>query len=191
LAIIAGVAGGLFNIFFWVAMLAVQKWLARSGRIPARSPKFFYLWDFHSSGWGDLVGVTLINVGVSSVIAQTWNPEKWLYIVGACIFGLTVTAAFQYSCTRPSHKPDWGYPAEGITSVGGWFHLSYFGFQYIFGFFGLLLVIHTVFNGGLESILFPFLIGIIGVVIFYISIFLDFKQGNFAKVSKQETYSFE
>jgi hypothetical protein len=191
LVIGAGIVGGLFNVAFWMVMLATQKWLSRTGRIPAQTSKFFYLWDFHSSGWGDLFGVTLINIGVSAVIAQVWNPGAWPYVLGACLFGIAVTVAFQYSCTRPSHKPDWGYPVAGKTSIGGWIHLVYFGFQYTFGFFGLLLVINTGFAGGFGSIVLPFFIGIGGAVIYYLSIALDFKQGHFAPASEQKACSDE
>jgi hypothetical protein len=182
--IVAGILGGVFNLLFWLAMFTTQHWLWQNEGIPPRTKKFFYLQDFNSSGWGDLLGVTLIDIGASIIVAQTWDFGNWPAIIFACMLGISIASIFQYSCTRPSHKPDWGYPSAGETSLGGWIHLVYLGFQYAFGLFGLMLVYTSVASETFSTILDPFLISMAGAAIYVASLIRDVQQGNFVSVSK-------
>lgn len=174
---LAATAVGL-NLFWISAMFMAQhldKSLPpRNSLIPGTRQKFLYANDFWTMTYGDVVGVSLIWVAFSHVAVNWFGAYTWMFFWAVAFL---VALNFMRMCLKADHKPDWGYPAQGEISLGGYLHLPYFGFSVVAGVWCLGLVREP----GIVLMIY-----LAGAVIYIICFVLEIKSGNFDPLKKVE-----
>jgi hypothetical protein len=146
----------------------------RHSLIAGTEQPFLYIHDFKSMVYGDVFFVPLIlNAFLFLVEIRLIAGKKiWtIIIVGSC--GLAV--AFLSHCLGPNHKPDYGFPATGVVSAAGFIHAFYLGFCVQAGLIALILA-PIIYRLSKQT----FWLGILGLIGYMATIFLDVQNGNFA-----------
>lgn len=159
-------------------MWLIQKWMKRSGRIPARhslipesTQKFLYFEDFRTQLWGDSLGLPFVGAAFVWLII---NSQANAYQIGlALILGVEATSLFSYQCLSWRHKPDWGYPDIGEISWGGGAHLVYFFFYIV----ASSAVLWSIINGTLSGL--PMWLALAGGGFYIATYVADLRAGVF------------
>jgi len=137
--------------------------------------------------WQDFYLQKLENtIFLSAVFVIFWH--LWVFtgylslsnvIIGIAIMLANATIFLIICAKGKEHKPDWGFPAAGKISVGGWYHVIYqsFGVGAV-----ALCAWHIFITGYLTGwavwMFFFFLAG------FALSLIMDIRAGHFAKLKK-------
>lgn len=173
----------LFNFILWFTMFFTQTWESKTGRIPARKKhnrqnpenSFLYIQDFWTNGpFGDLIGISLVDISVAVTIYQTFFSIWMIIPLPVVIF---LVFKFYKNCTKPKHKPDWGYLKTGIT-WGGRTHLGYTVLQGMVIAFGLIFLVLSKMTGIFLAMFFG------GFAVWVIGFFIDKKTGRFAPLKQ-------
>jgi len=164
-------------------MYFAQWWEVKKGRIPPKSKSFLYLEGFNTSGWGDVIGLTMVDICVGALIVHGWTINFLVPTILFAVAGIMGTVLFAMMCLRRNHKPDAGYPAAGKISWQGRVHLVYFAFQITYGVLGIVLLINTFTSDVSSDIAWYIVIGLSGLALYAIAFVLDLKQGKFASIS--------
>ena len=185
--LIVAAAGALFNLFLWTSMFLVQMWESKAGKIQKKSKDFFYMESFHSHGWGDVFGITLMDAGATVVIVHGWNLEMAGSSIVCFLFGLGAAVAYVALCFREGHKPDAGYPEVGKISLQGVVHLMYIAFQVFLGSLGVYIFAFSALkSGAFQEVLGYAILSVVGFLIWAVAVGFDVKQGHFAPLPKEK-----
>jgi hypothetical protein len=163
---ILGIIVVLINLFFILAIYLIQIFESKRKLIPKRKKNFLYLWDFNTGLWGDLIGLSLIDL---SLISMGFNLG---IITISLLISLAATTIFHLRCIGEKHKPDAGYPSKGKTSLSGRLHLVYFFVQFE-------IFVYTLINFISPRSTNLKLTWILGLSIYATSFFIDIFQGKF------------
>jgi len=181
--------GGLavvLNFSLWFCVFCaqyVERWRGRIDNRRKHNPKvptesFLYIQDFHTGLWGDLIGLSLINVAFAVMMARTKASLRVLII--PIVAGISITTLFHRACMDLFHKPDHGYPASGVVSLSGRAHLVYFAGQ-------IVVVTHVLkLFGSRKTSKTTATIGFLGACIYIFAFILDVKSGRFASLKTKE-----
>lgn len=147
----------------------------RFSRIQGTSQKFLYLQDFHTTTWGDAIGIPLMLVAFIWLSANVF--VWWSYLLIAFTSAL-VAILFARSNLVAQHKPDIGFPATGKISRTGAVHLPYLGFNVTAN----LVALFFLAIGFLPTEI--MLMWISGLAVYGLSFVFDIKTGNFDPINK-------
>ena len=170
-------------------MRAIQGWEASIGRISHRRPdnprnhslRFLYLQDFYTTLWGDYVGISAMDFGVTWLI-QEQVPSIFV-LLGSPLIALGVTIWSHLSWMGPTHIPDAGYPAPGKVSLMGRVHLYYYFVQFTIALIGIWMV-GTIAVGSRQWSI-AAAIGLTGGLFYVLMLLLDIKTGRFASLPQK------
>jgi hypothetical protein len=177
LFVLALVLNSLYLGFLYLVQSAESVLMpCRGCFIPDTRQKFLYLQDFHTTTWGDAIGIPLMLVAFLWLVANEYfSNYSWLTV----LFLTTIAMmSFFTTCTGERHKPDVGFPREGKISRTGLAHLPYLGLNVtmnVFVFFGILF---GLLPGEIS------MIWAAGLVIYGLSFCCDIISGNFAPIKK-------
>ncbi len=169
----------VLNSLFCFVLYLIEKFEEKTGKIPLRhsiipdtNQKFLYWEDFYTQTYGDFLGlVWIVNGFVHLIVEEKIANWEWIIFLS---FAILMMLVFVKSTLKSkSHKPDWGYPAEGKISLGGASHLPYFG---ALSSMALICLINMVGGDMKGVVLWTTLAG----GIFYIAtVIADIKTGHF------------
>lgn len=162
------------NMCFCVAQYLMQQWELAHGHIKPRhsiirgtDQKFLHWQDFSTQTWGDFIGLALVWGGF-------WHLKtSEIFWPVFAVFAILGSLGFTYMCTRPDHKPDWGWPADKQMSFGGGLHVLYFGLSLA----AAGTCIWKMIDGTLSDV--PSIVTLIGGAIWIAAAITDFAKGRF------------
>lgn len=145
--------------------------------IPGTTQRFLYMQDFATNSWGDLFGLSLVQVGfIHLCLARHVTLVYWIELGFIAILSMYL---FRHMCLGSQHKPDSGFPKTGEISSSGMWHLPYFGINA-----GIAVVDTTmILTGPLRG---PVMwLSLAGGAIYIAAIIYDVARGNFAQLQLQ------
>lgn len=168
----------LFNAIACLLMFVAEQFDRLGSRIqprhsiiPGTYQRFIYFEDFSTHTWGDPIGMGLVWAGFGHLVGRLGAGE---WVAFGIIAGIVAPLWFLRACTRPSHTPDWGFPARGKVSLGGVVHLwTHFGPCIGMVALGFWEWIFGAFSG------WPLLIWLIGIVVWIVAWRRDQQSGRF------------
>lgn len=179
--LIAVVVSLAFNSVFCYMIYKTQQAEAHAGKIPARRSiipgtrqQFLYLQDFRVMVWGDWICLAVTGIAFwYLVLSQNITPLSWVAYIAIAIID---AIAFTLMCLVKTHKPDYGFPEVGKTSIAGYLHSGYHGCNVA----GIILSVWHFLIGNLHG--WPMWCLFIGGGAYLVAFYLDIRTGNFAKV---------
>lgn len=127
--------------------------------------------------YGDLFAVPLVFNAFAHLVMADIANLWWCLVIGV-ISG----AGFTVMCLGKRHKPDYGFPKTGKTSIAGLIHSVYFGAG-----IGATVVClwHLFLTGNLPWDSIVTWVALASVPLYPSCVFLDFKSGNFDPLEQE------
>lgn len=115
---------------------------------------------------------------MDAALGMTVSRVKWSLwtLFTPVVAGVKAASIFHQACMGPFHKPDHGYPAAGVVSSSGKFHLVYFAAQIAVATRAIGFLTSGRMNKTSAGI------GLLGGVVFIVAFVLDIKSGRFASL---------
>lgn len=120
------------NLLWLALMFFIQSLESRTGRIPKRkkynpqapTESVLYLRDFSTITWGDTVGLSLVDFGIT-ILLQRAGPLPYSALLSGMGAALSITLMYHIFCLHFLNAQDSMYPAPKTVSWTGRMHLAY------------------------------------------------------------------
>ena len=141
-----------------------------------KSQKILYWEDYYTQTYGDLLCLVWIMNGFAHLLLEGQiSLIQWIIFA---VISLIAALGFLRANLQPGHKVDWGWPAEGKISWGGFSHLPYFG---ALSGMAVICLINMI-SGKVSGLLFWTTLS--GGIAYIITFICDIKSGHFNPLEK-------